>query len=229
MADSADDRQPDQTWELTVDGRAHRVEARGSVNHEVHWWVDDELVAQKKAMDDKLRLAAEGRPELGALAVRFSWRGHGIRATVFDEPDQALIGLGGIDLVPEPGSKAAAYEDKIRAHPQRYTATQTALGVGKVVVPIIIAVLLARLAFRIPLPDWDLPHLPWPNLPDLPSPNLPDLSVPDWLTWLLEKAKYVVPVLIAIALAQGEIKRRRKQDALRAELDPDDQQTPGPP
>ena len=137
--------------------------------------------------------------------------------------------------MPEPGSKAAAYEDKIRAHPQRYAAIQTVVGVAKVVVPIIVAILLARLAFRIPLPDWDLPDLPWPNLPDLPwpdlpSPNLPDITVPGWVRWLLDKAKYVVPVLIAIGLAQGEIKRRQKQDQLREELDAsDDQQAPGPP
>ena len=84
--------------------------------------------------------------------MRFSGLGHGLRATIFDEPEQALTGLGGIDLVPEPGSKAAAYEEKIRAHPRRYAAIQTALGVAKVVVPIIVALLLARLAFRLPLP-----------------------------------------------------------------------------
>ena len=80
------DKPADQTWELTVDGRTHRVEARGSMNHQVRWYVDDELVAEKKAMEDKLRVEAEERPELGALAVRFSWAGHGIRATVFDSP-----------------------------------------------------------------------------------------------------------------------------------------------
>ncbi len=228
------DEPADQTWELTLNGHTHRVVARGSMNHQVRWYVDDELVAEKKAMEDKLRMEAEDRPELGALAVRFSGLGHGIRATIFDEPEQALTGLGGIDLVPEPGSKAAAYEEKIRAHPQRYAAIQTVIGVAKVVVPIIVAILLARLAFRIPLPDWDLPHLPWPNLPDLPwpdlpSPNLPDINLPGWVRWLLDKAKYVVPVLIAIGLAQGEIKRRQKQDQLREELKGDDQQAPGPP
>ncbi len=232
----------DQTWELTLDGHAHLVETRGSMNHQVRWYVDGELVAEKKAMEDKLRLQAEDRPELGELAVRFSGLGHGIRATLFDEPGQALTGLGGIDLVPEPGSKAAAYEEKIRAHPRRYAAIQAAVGVARVVVPIIVAIMLARLAFRIPLPDWDLPDLPWPNLPDLPwpdlpSPHLPDVDLPGWVTWLLDKAKYVVPVLIAIGLAQGEVKRRQKQDRLRAELrgkgdpkaDQDDQQSPGPP
>ena len=53
------------------------------------------------------------------------------------------------------------------------------------------------------------------------------------MKWLLDKAKYVVPVLIAIGLAQGEIKRRQKQDQLRAELQDKpgqaEQQAPGPP
>ena len=206
------DKPADQTWELTIDGHAHRVEARGSVNHHVRWYVGDELVAEKKAMEDKFRLEAEERPELGELAVRFSGLGHGIRATKR---------VGDIDLVPAPGSRAAAYEEKIRAHPRRYAAIQTTLGVAKVVVPIIVALVLARLAFQIPLPNWDLPDIPWPNLPDLPWPDLPNPNLPDapgWLTWLLDKAKYVVPVLVAVGIAQGEIKRRQKQDRLRAEL-----------
>lgn len=225
------DKPADQIWELTVDGRAHRVEARGSMRHEVRWYVDGALVAEKKEMEDKLRLEPEDRPELGVLGVRFSGMGHGIRATVW-LPDkdssiepraQALTGLGGIDLDPEPGSKAAAYEARIRAHPRRYAAIQTALGVAKVLVPIVIGLLLARLALRIDLPGINLPDIPGPNLPDipwpdLPSPNLPEISVPDWLWWILDKAKYVVPVLIAVGLAQAEIKRRRRQDELRDEL-----------
>ncbi len=55
------DKPPDQTWELTLNGHAHLVEARGSMNHLVRWYVDGELVAEKKAMEDKLRLQAEDR------------------------------------------------------------------------------------------------------------------------------------------------------------------------
>jgi hypothetical protein len=33
--------------------------------------------------------------------------------------------------------------------------------------------------------------------------------------WLLDKAKYVWPVLLAYVLARAEINRRRKQDELR--------------
>jgi hypothetical protein len=38
--------------------------------------------------------------------------------------------------------------------------------------------LLARFAFSIPLPDWDLPNLPRLDLPDIPWPDLPAIS---WL------------------------------------------------
>ncbi len=85
-----------------------------------------------------------------------------------------------------------------------------------------VTVLLARLAFSFDWPDWNLPDLPSPDLPDLPSPNLPDIPFPDvtlpgWLRWILDHAHYVVPILIAFGLAQAEVKRRRKQDELRAQ------------
>ncbi|MDP2774358.1 MAG: hypothetical protein Q8O61_12470 [Nocardioides sp.] len=35
---------------------------------------------------------------------------------------------------------------------------------------------------------------------------------------VLDKAKYVWPIVLAYVLAKAEINRRRKQDALRAEL-----------
>lgn len=241
----------DQVWELVIDGRAHLVEARGSVSHRVRWYVDGELVAEKKATEDKLRLSSgdgSGIGDRGGLEVRFSGLGHGVRATV-----------DGIDLDPEPGSKAAAYEEKVRAHPRRYAAIQTLGGVAKVVLPILVALLIARLAVRVRLPDWDLPDIPWPDVPwpDLPSipwPDLPDITVPDWLVWVLDKTEYVVPVVIAVVLARAEIRRRRRQDRLREELrarpgdsaraisaraadrhgapdrdDSGDQQSPGPP
>jgi hypothetical protein len=94
-------------------------------------------------------------------------------------------------------------------------------GVAKIVVPIILAALAARLAFALPLPDWDLPRIPWPDLPSIPRPDLPsipwpDWSMPGWLAWLLAKVQYVWPLLLAYVLARGEIRRRRQQDELRA-------------
>ena len=141
---------PLQAWSLRVDGRTHRVEVRGSVSRRIQWWVDDELVLDRRSADDKPRLTADARPELGTLALRFSGLGKPRRATVV--PPGEL--LGGVDLDPEPGSPAAAYEDRVRAHPRRYAVIQTAGGAAAVVVPILVTLLLARLAFAI---NW-----PWP-------------------------------------------------------------------
>jgi hypothetical protein len=217
----ADD--PQQIWELVVDGRAHLVEVYGSVNRRVEWYVDGALVGTEKSTEDRIRVSADDEPGLGSVGVFFSGMGKPRRATYFD-PDQkgdlkALAGVGGLDLVPEPGSPAAAYEERVRAHPTRYAILAAGGGVAKVVVPIVLALLAARIAVSIPWPDWNLPDIPTLDLPSIPWPDIPwpDLSVPGWLEWLLDKVKYVWPIVLAIVLAQGEIKRRRKQDELREE------------
>jgi hypothetical protein len=63
-----------------------------------------------------------------------------------------------------------------------------------------------------------LPNLPLPDLPDLPSIPWPGLELPGWVREVLDKAKYVWPVVLAYVLARAEIRRRRKQDELKAEL-----------
>jgi hypothetical protein len=199
-----------QVWRLTSDGHAHRVEADDGLQRRVRWYVDDTLATEAKSIDDKLKLESE----VGRLEVRFSALGAPRRATLLDP---------GIDLVPDPGSKAARHEEAVRAHPQRYALIQTATGVAKVVVPIILTVVLARLAFSIPidlpsLPLPDLPSIPTPDLPSLPLPDLPDLpdwTVPGWLERVLDVAHYVWPVVLAYVLARAEIKRRRRQDDKR--------------
>jgi hypothetical protein len=212
-----------QVWTLEHDGHAHRVEAAGSASHQVRWLVDGDQVAEKKAWEEKLTLDGGER---GTLVVRFSTLGKARRATLFGpaEDAQALAGLGGIDLVPAPGSAAAAYEDRVRLHPTRHALLATAGGVAKVVVPLLVGLLLVRFAIAVdwpdlPLPDLPdlpgLPDLPWPDLPGIPLPDMPDVRMPDWLRWLLDKAKYVWPVVLAYVLARAEINRRRKQDELR--------------
>lgn len=234
-----EDTPPDQAWELTLDGHTHRVEVRGSVSRRLRWSIDGELVAEKKTSDDKVQLADKARPELGVVGLRFSGLGKPRRATLF-EPDpttdldasaRALTGLGGLDLVPEPGSPAADHEDRVRAHPQRYALVAGLIGAARVVVPIVAVALFARLAVSVPWPDWDLPSIPlpdiswpdipWPDLPSVPWPDLPsipwpDWSLPGWLVWLIDHAHYVVPVVVALVLARNEIRRRAKQDELRA-------------
>ena len=209
---------PRQTWAQTVDGHAHRVEVRGSTVRHVQWWVDDDLVGERRSMDDKLKVApTDPEADHGALLVRFNGLGKPRRATVTAPGD-----LLGTDLTPAAGSPAAAYEEKVRAHPRRHELVATLGGAATVVVPIVVAALLARFAFSF---DWpDLPSIPTPDLPTIPWPDIPwpeipwpDVSVPGWVSAVLDKAAYVWPVLLAWALARAEIRRRRAQDELREE------------
>lgn len=221
----------DHVWTLDLNGRTHRVEASGSAAHRVRWLVDDDLVAEKKAWEEKLTLDGGDH---GRLLVRFSGLGKARRATLFgpDEDAAALTGLGGVDLVPAPGSPAAAYEDRIRLHPTRYAAVATVGGVAKVVVPLLLGLLVVRFAVDIDWPDLpfpdlpDLPEIPWPDLPSLPLPDLPDLRLPDWLRWLLDKVKYVWPIVLAYVLARAEIRRRQAQDEQRRDADRTDRTDP---
>lgn len=224
-------KEPKQVWELVIDGRAHLVEVHGDWSRRVEWYVDGALVGTEKSSDDKIRVSAADRDDLGSVAVFFSGLGKPRRATYLGPGEgtdlKALAGVGGVDLVPEPGSPAERYEERVRAHPTRYAVIAGVLGVGKVVGPILLALIAARVAISIPWPDWnlpsiptpDLPSIPWPDLPSIPWPDLPNfsLSLPGWLTWLLDKVKYVWPIVLAIVLAQAEVKRRRKQDELREE------------
>jgi hypothetical protein len=54
--------------------------------------------------------------------------------------------------------------------------------------------------------------VPWPDV------DLPDWQVPDWVGRLIDRVKYVWPVALAWVLARWEIKRRREQEALKAQL-----------
>ena len=222
------------------DDRTHRVEVRGSWSRRVRWCLDDRLVAETRSTDDHVRLRAKDRPELGSLSVRFNRLGAPRRATLFqtgegeasgqhDASARVLVGVGGVDLLPFPGSPADRHEQRVRAHPTRYALLAALGGVAAVVVPIVLATLLARLAFTIPWPDWDLPGIPWPDwhLPSIPWPDWdlpgipwpdwswPDWTLPGWLSWVLAHARYGWPVLVAYGVARAEIRRRRRQDELR--------------
>ena len=212
-----------QLWEGTDDGARHRVEVTGEVVRTLRWWVDDELVVEKKSMDDKLTVTREGGQ---ALTVRHSSLGAPRRATLYDDQPTALVGLGGLDLVPEEGSRAALWERRVVEHPRRHTVLATLGAAAGVIVPIVLLAIVLPLLSRIPWPDidiplpdlpsipWpDLPSIPWPDLPSIPWPDvdLPDWALPGWMRWVLEHAKYVVPVVVAFVVARGEIRRRRQQ------------------
>lgn len=212
----------DQVFEQVVDGVRHRVVAGGNVRHEVTWTVDGDDVASKKELEDTVRLDGGDH---GRLVVVYSAMGTPRRATLHEPGDElkSLGGVGGVDLEPAPGSKAAAYEQKVLDHPNRYAVLQTLGGVAKVVVPILLTLLVARFAIAIPWPDWNLPSIPMPDLPSIPWPSIslpsipwPSWSLPGWLRETLSYLKYVWPVVLAFVLARAEIKRRRTQAEQRA-------------
>ena len=237
-----------QVWNLSAHGLRHRVEVTGSTSRTVVWHVDGQVVAVKKSSEDTVRLqpgdhlgrrgpataaghdgtTGEQRADVGRVRVTFSALGRPRRVTWYPADGtvgaagRALLGVGGIDLDPEPGSPAAQREVRIRRHPRRYAAAAVAVGIGKVVAPLVLGLLAVRLLAAIPWPDWNLPSIPVPDV-DLPSIPLPDIALPNWqapgwVRWVADRAHYVWPVLLAAFLARAEVRRRRQQDALKARL-----------
>ena len=200
---------PDQVWTLDHEGHEHRVVAGRNASHLVQWYVDGDLRAERKTMSDKVTLAAADGP--AKLLVYYSGLGAPRRATLYPDGDAARrsSGWAGIDLIPEPGSSAEQYDDKLRAHPNRYAGLAALGGAAKVLVPILLTFVVVHIAINIAWPQIpfpDLPSVPWP---DIPAPDLPDWQVPDRVWWVLDKAKYVWPVVVAYVIARAEIKRRQ--------------------
>ncbi|MCZ2827031.1 MULTISPECIES: hypothetical protein [unclassified Modestobacter] len=240
---------PTQAWDLVAHERRHRVEGTGSVSRTVRWSVDGQVVAAKKSAEDTLRLKpgdrlkgepdagpddqpARADPDLGSVTVQYTALGKPKRATWHPGGSVgAAFGTGGIDLEPEAGSPAALREERIRQRPRRYAVLAVVGGVAKVVLPLLLGLLVVRLTVALPWPDWDLPSIPWPDvdLPSIPWPDvdLPDWQAPAWVRWVADKAQYVWPILLAWVLARREIRRRREQDALRAQRRAEEQAEAG--
>ncbi|NNM46842.1 hypothetical protein [Knoellia koreensis] len=206
-----------QRFDLLVRGREHTVTATElGVQREIVWTVDGAEVARTKTTDDNAVLEANG---YGRVKLKASMTGvH--RATL-------SVGQGAVDMEPEPGSRAARREERIRQHPRRHAVVEGVLATVKVLAPLFGVGFVVNL-----LPDWDLPDIPWPDIPwpsidlpdipwpsiDLPSIPWPDWSLPGWLDPVLDAARFVLPVLVAIGVAMGEVKRRQAQDARRVEV-----------
>ncbi|WP_114423522.1 hypothetical protein [Nocardioides houyundeii] len=218
-----------ERWLLTHQGVRHVVEiVESGLSRRITWTLDGDEVAAKKSSEEKVTLDGGDH---GAIGLRLPTFTGPARRVTWWGPEATLgavaaaqTGLGGLDLDPEAGSKAAAREAWIREHPQQYAVRRTAAAVAGVVVPLLLIWLLGRFALpAIPWPDLKLPDIPWPNLPSIPWPSIPlpdlpsipwpDWSLPGWVETVLDSIKYVWPVLLAVALARAEIKRRRDQDA----------------
>ena len=210
-----------ERWRLHDGEREHVVEiTEAGLARRLTWLVDGEEVATKKTSEDRAVLDGEG---VGAVGVRLPrLTGPARRVTLFEDEARAHTGLGGTDLDPEPGTRAAAREEWIRAHPHQHTARRTAVAVAGVVGPLLLFWLLSRIVVAVPWPDVDLPSIPWPDLPGIPWPDLPAIPWPDvdlpsipWPDvpdWVETAAKLVGPVLLAFLLARGEVRRRHQQD-----------------
>lgn len=214
-----------ERWTLDHDGAVHEVViAEAGLRRHVTWRVDGALVAETRTVDETVRLQS-GEDGGRALLVRLPrFVGPARQVTLLDEPGTgpapAMLRRGA-DFTPEPGSRAARREQRIREHPGRHELQATLVGVVRVIAPIVAVALLARLAFSLPWPDVPVPDLPAIRvpLPAIPWPDwsLPSVHVPGWVTWTTDKAKYVVPVVAAYVIARGEVRRRRAQDERRAE------------
>jgi hypothetical protein len=106
-------------------------------------------------------------------------------------------------------------------HPRLYAYRHVAGAIGGVLLTIVgLTVFAKTLAGELlhtvlgRLPDVHWPDIDFPDLP-LPSirlPELPDITVPGWVGSIVDIAKYIVPVVIALAVTQAEIKRRAAKD-----------------
>jgi hypothetical protein len=168
--------------------------------------VDGETVAETKANGPKTVLEGGG---VKVRAVMPLWGGSVKRAEL------VLADGTTLRLEPAAGSRAARAHRFEREHPGLYAARHVAKGIGQALVAVLGLTLALNLLPGIPLPQVDLPELDLPSLP-LRRPDLPDLELPGWVRAVLEAKKYWLPVLIGIALAVREWRRRHRPPANRA-------------
>jgi hypothetical protein len=136
-------------------------------------------------------------------------------------------------FVPPEGTKARRRYDFREAHPRLYAGRHVATEVVAMLIGVLgIGAFVSAFA-RTVLPSINLSWLP--DLPDISPPdwlgNLDPFSwvarlLPDWdwwgwlpdvnLTWV----QYLVPVVVAILIAAGEVERRKKRTDRERQTDP---------
>lgn len=225
-----------ERWRLEADGRVHELSvAEEGLRRRLTWCVDGEQVASRATSEQRVVLVGEDGG-LGAVGVRLpTFVGPARRVTWWapagdgEAEVRAHAGAGGTDFVAV-SEAARRREEWIREHPRRFAARRTLTAVLRVALPLLVLWLLARVALpAVPWPDLRLPRIPWPDVPwpsipwpDIPWPDIrlprvpwPDWRLPGWVRTAREVAGYVVPVLLAAALAHAEVRRRRRQDEAR--------------
>jgi len=209
-----------ERWRLVDEDHEHVVEiADVGLRRVVTWRLDGNELGSKRTTDKRVVINGGDR---GALSVHLPEFVGPARRVTWYSADSAMgaeaaahAGLGGLDLVPEPGTKAAAREAWIAEHPRLYVARRVGTAAIGALCGVLVLWLMTQIripwpAISFPWPDWDPPAIP---LPDIPWPDLPDL--PAWLKELVEKVKYVWPVVLALGLGHAEVKRRRQQQERR--------------
>lgn len=218
-----------ERWTATVDGVEHRVELRfGSWKQHIRWLIDGEEVATKSTSDDRTTLSTDGDGyTLRVHKARWSDSARRVRVFEGEGPGpvaQALSGVGGTDLEPAAGTRAARRQQRMLEHPTRYTVQRAAGALAGILLPLGAIWLLGQLLSLLPKPNIDLP-----DAPDLPDLNLPSISLPSidlptiidlpdlpaWVEQAAAAAGFISPVIIALVVARLEVRRRQRRAAER--------------
>lgn len=223
-----------ERWTLRDRGRNLVVQYDGAGQVQLH--VDGQSVAHKS-----LGVLGDAVFDLGSVddvvqTVRVSrgLRARLRRADLVEKDPEALSRPLTTPFVPPEGTKARRLYAFREAHPHLYAARH----VGTEILAVLIGVLgvgaLVSAMVRSVLHSIDMSWLP--DLPDISPPewlrNLDPLSwlfrlLPDWdwFGWLphldLPWLQYVVPVVVAILFAVGEVERRKKRAARERRSDTD--------
>lgn len=234
-----------ERWHLEHAGHVHVVTVReGTLRRQITWTVDGTQVATRATTEDRVALADD---DFGSVALHFRtfsgtrrviWFAHTTTAAALAAA-RAL--QGGEDFSPEPGSAAQRRLSWISEHPRLHTLKRTTTAALGVAAGVLATWLIGRVLARIPWPEIRLPRIPWPRIdwPQIPWPRIPwpridwppipwpqipwpDLSLPGWIGTLADAAKFVAPVLIALALAIRETRRGRRRREMAHHPPPDD-------
>jgi len=164
--------------------------------------VDGETVVERTANGKQTVLTGDG---FEVRAVMPFWGGSVVSAE--------LVPAGGVnplELEPEAGTRAARRAAFARRHPRLYASRHVISGAFQVAVAILGLTLAFKLLPAIPLPSIDLPRI---DLPDIPWPNLnlPSITLPEWVRDVLESKKYWLPIVVGVALAVRETRKRKRR------------------
>lgn len=212
---------PSTRYRLDRDGRRFEVEtASAGLSTTGSLFVDGAQVDEQKSKNQKIVLEGGGL----TVVVRLNWLDQVAQILAVPQgTDPKRADTEGIAFDPPPGSRAAKMHKLKREHPHVYAARHVVLAVLQVLIGAIwIGALLSGLLPRIDLPAIplpDLPAIPWPDLPDIPWPAipLPDIDVPNLpflaqLRELWSSLNWLVPIVIAVLVASNEVSKRRKRE-----------------